>query len=338
MPANYVAGGFGPTNMSAAKHAFVPTTCNTCHEAGLSFYLGASTPPLQGRPADHTQRSAWSHRTTAACATRPRIGTAPHCRPVTCPIPADQACTVCHIGRCARQLRDAREQRGAAHRHHHRLRAMSRRQPPQLTFYNNNDNPKAAVLTPPHIPAFTGTDCSNCHAANYVVGGFGPMNMTQATHAGRRQRPAMAAMRPALVFYMGAASPGSAGPAGRSHHRADGGAERLQPLPHHGQLEQHGAAGRPHAQSGQPGLQRLPHDRAERITRPRRWRPIRCCTPGISSGCGQCHGGTTRAHLVQQLHAQGCGADAAAHSLSGGHRLRLLPHFDHVRGRQPSAR
>src|SRR5258708_953604 len=51
---NYAVGGFGPTNMSAAKHAFVPTSCDTCHEAGLSFYLGASTPPLQGRPADHT--------------------------------------------------------------------------------------------------------------------------------------------------------------------------------------------------------------------------------------------------------------------------------------------
>ena len=49
----YAVGGFGPTNMSAAKHAFVPTSCDTCHEAGLSFYMGASTPPLQGRPADH---------------------------------------------------------------------------------------------------------------------------------------------------------------------------------------------------------------------------------------------------------------------------------------------
>src|SRR6266403_1530927 len=41
--ANYSTGGFGPTNMSAAKHAFVPTACDTCHEAGLNFYLGAST-------------------------------------------------------------------------------------------------------------------------------------------------------------------------------------------------------------------------------------------------------------------------------------------------------
>ena len=46
---NYVTGGFGPTNMSAAKHAFVPTACDSCHEAGLTFYLGTSTPaPLRG--------------------------------------------------------------------------------------------------------------------------------------------------------------------------------------------------------------------------------------------------------------------------------------------------
>jgi len=55
--ATYAPGTFGPISMSAAKHAFVPTACDTCHEAGLSFYLGASTPPLQGRPADHISSS-----------------------------------------------------------------------------------------------------------------------------------------------------------------------------------------------------------------------------------------------------------------------------------------
>ncbi len=55
---NYVTGGFGPTNMSAAKHAFVPTSCDSCHEAGLSFYMGASSPALQGRPGG----SHGSHR------------------------------------------------------------------------------------------------------------------------------------------------------------------------------------------------------------------------------------------------------------------------------------
>ena len=51
---NYVVGGFGPMNMTQATHAGVGTTCNACHEAGLSFYMGAASPGLQGRPTDHT--------------------------------------------------------------------------------------------------------------------------------------------------------------------------------------------------------------------------------------------------------------------------------------------
>src|ERR1700730_4229733 len=51
--AAYIAGGFGPaTAMSAAKHAFVSTTCIVCHDTGKSFYTGSGT-PLQLRPADH---------------------------------------------------------------------------------------------------------------------------------------------------------------------------------------------------------------------------------------------------------------------------------------------
>ena len=42
----------------------------------------------------------------------------------------------------------------------------------------------SGALSPPHIPAFNGTDCSNCHlSTSYAAGTFGPMNMTQATHA-----------------------------------------------------------------------------------------------------------------------------------------------------------
>ncbi len=55
--AAYQAGGFGPaTAMSAAKHAFVSTTCDTCHDTGKSFYVGSGT-PLQLRPADHINAS-----------------------------------------------------------------------------------------------------------------------------------------------------------------------------------------------------------------------------------------------------------------------------------------
>ncbi len=94
---NYVTGGFGPTNMSAAKHAFVPTTCDTCHEAGLSFYLGASTPALQGRPASHLSSSnpqevsgdcSGCHNTTDWTTTA---------KPANhMPTPGTQTCSVCH--------------------------------------------------------------------------------------------------------------------------------------------------------------------------------------------------------------------------------------------------
>ena len=106
-------------NMTQATHAFVATTCNTCHEAGLSFYMGAASPALQGRPADHTA-ARWSRRTTAASATRRRTGTARRCRPGTCRIrptrPAPSA-----TRRLPPTTRDARGQYGAAHRHHQRL-------------------------------------------------------------------------------------------------------------------------------------------------------------------------------------------------------------------------
>src|SRR5258708_11828789 len=42
-------------NMTQATHAFVATTCNTCHgTATVAFTMGAANPKLQLRPADHT--------------------------------------------------------------------------------------------------------------------------------------------------------------------------------------------------------------------------------------------------------------------------------------------
>ncbi len=75
-----------------------------------------------------------------------------------------------------------------------------------LTFYNNNDNPKAAVLTPPHIPYLNGSDCSACHAANYVTGGFGPIEHERGQACVRaddlRYLP-----RGGPVLYIGASTP-----------------------------------------------------------------------------------------------------------------------------------
>ncbi len=118
----YAVGGFGPMNMTQATHAFVGTTCDTCHEAGLSFYMGAASPALQGRPADHT-RARWSRRTTAASATPRPTGTPPPCPRATCRIPATRPARVCHTAAPA-NYDHARGQRRAAHRHHQRLHQL----------------------------------------------------------------------------------------------------------------------------------------------------------------------------------------------------------------------
>jgi hypothetical protein len=203
--ATYAIGGFGPTNMSAAKHAFVPTTCNTCHEAGLSFYLGASTPTLQGRPTDHlssgnAQQASGDcsacHNTTNWTTTALPSGHMPN--------PGNQGCTVCHTAAPANYATLASI--AVLHTGISTGCTQCHGSTTQLTFYNNNDNPKAAVLTPPHIPSFSGTDCSSCHAANYVTGGFGPMNMTQAKHA-FVPTTCITCHEAGLSFYMGAASP-----------------------------------------------------------------------------------------------------------------------------------
>jgi predicted CXXCH cytochrome family protein len=209
--ANYVAGGFGPTNMSAAKHAFVPTTCDTCHEAGLSFYLGASTPALQGRPTDHMAPTGTAQQQTGDCS---------GCHETTdwnstalpaghMPNPGNQQCTTCHTaapGNYAPLASNAVLHTGIT-----TGCAQCHGGATALTFYNNNDNPKSGVLSPPHIPAFSGTDCSNCHASTtYAAGGFGPMNMTQATHAGVGST-CNNCHEAGLNFYMGAASPGLQG-------------------------------------------------------------------------------------------------------------------------------
>ena len=95
--AAYQAGGFGPaTQMNAAKHAFVSTACDTCHEAGRSYYTGSGT-PLQLRPADHmngadprmaTSDCSLCHETTDWNSTMLPTGHMPN--------PGNQGCSVCH--------------------------------------------------------------------------------------------------------------------------------------------------------------------------------------------------------------------------------------------------
>jgi hypothetical protein len=210
--ANFAVGGFGPTGMSAAKHAFVPTTCDTCHEAGLNFYMGASTPALQGRPLDHMAPNGTPQQQTGDCS---------GCHETTdwnstalpaghMPNPGGQQCTVCHTaapGNYATLASNAVLHTGIT-----TGCAQCHGGSAPLTFYNNNDNPKSGVLTPPHIPAFSGTDCSNCHTSTtYAAGSFGPMNMTQATHSALGSTGCANCHEAGLSFFMGAASPGLQG-------------------------------------------------------------------------------------------------------------------------------
>ncbi len=198
---NFVVGGFGPMNMTQATHAAVTTTCDTCHEKGLSFYMGAANPALQGRPADHTSGTmatgdcSLCHSTANWNSTALPAGHMPN--------PGNQACSVCHTGAPSNYATMA----SVAVLHTGITNACATcHGVTQLTFYNNNDNPKSAALSPPHIPILTGADCGACHTSNFVVGGFGPMNMTQATHASVTTT-CDTCHEKGLSFYMGAANP-----------------------------------------------------------------------------------------------------------------------------------
>jgi hypothetical protein len=207
----YAAGTFGPTSMSAAKHAFVPTSCDSCHEAGLNFYLGTSTPALQGRPADHLSSSnpqevsgdcSGCHETTDW-----NTNVLP---PGHMPNPGGQACATCHTAIGATLASYATlASISVLHTGISSGCAACHGATAQVSFYNNNDNPKDGVLTPSHIPYLSGTDCGSCHARNYVAGGFGPMNMTQATHSfvSSTNCDSCHEAGAAANLYMGAASP-----------------------------------------------------------------------------------------------------------------------------------
>jgi len=129
-----VGATFGPTNMSAAKHAFVPAACDTCHDTGKNFYLGASTPALQLRPASHISSTnpqevsgdcSGCHNTTDWTSTA---------KPANhMPTPGTQSCSVCHTrDRQHRgELRHAGHGPRAAHRHHRQLQRVPWQLQPQ---------------------------------------------------------------------------------------------------------------------------------------------------------------------------------------------------------------
>ncbi len=82
-------------NMTQATHAFVTTTCDTCHaSAAGSLYMGAANPALQLRPADHTSGTMLTgdcsgcHTTANWNSTALPAGHMPN--------PGNQGCNTCH--------------------------------------------------------------------------------------------------------------------------------------------------------------------------------------------------------------------------------------------------
>jgi hypothetical protein len=290
---NFVAGGFGGTTMSAAKHAFVPTTCDTCHEAALTFYPGSAL-NLQGRPATHVSNPNPAGQKTGDCnlCHNTTTWTTPSTLPNGhMPIPGTQTCTVCHTGTLTADPNSYAQLASISVLHTGITNgcAQCHGGATQLTFYNNNDNPKAAAsLSPAHIPAFTGEDCSVCHKVNYVAGGFGPMNMTQATHAGVGST-CNGCHEAGLSFYMGAASPGLQG----------------RPADHTGNMAKPADCSGCHTTANWNSTTlpsgHMPNPANQTCNVCHTAAPGNYTTlasnavlhTGISTNCGQCHGGTT---------------------------------------------
>ena len=323
----YVAGGFGPMNMTQASHAGVGSTCNSCHEAGLSFYMGAASPGLQGRPADHTAGNMAAPNDCSTCHTTANwISNVPPTGHM--PNPANTACNVCHTAAPANYVTLAAN--SVLHTGITGNCAQCHGLSSQLTFYNNNDNPKDAVLTPAHIPYLSGTDCSSCHSSTtYAVGGFGPMNMNQATHAFVSGTCATCHGTASASFYMGAASP----------------ALQLRPADHSSGTMLTGDCSGCHTtanwNSNTMPAGHMPNPANTACNTCHTAAPTNYTTlaansvlhTGITMGLQPVPRRHHRAHLVQQFHAQGCGAHARAHPVSRRHRLRLLSFLEHLRDR-----
>ncbi len=177
----YAAGTFGPTNMTAAKHAFVPTTCITCHETGSNFYLGASVPnTLQVRPADHIASGDAQQKTGDCSICHTPASWVSSTMPIGhMPNPGNQACATCHTAITGTFASYATLTTNMAVMHTGITGGcLQCHGATQLTFYNNNDNPKPQVAN--HIPYLSGADCSSCHVVGTT---FGPTQMSAAKHA-----------------------------------------------------------------------------------------------------------------------------------------------------------
>jgi nitrate/TMAO reductase-like tetraheme cytochrome c subunit len=164
-------------NMTQATHAGVGTICKTCHEAGLSFYMGAANPGLQGRPANHTAGQMVAPNDCSLCHTTANWNStalpAGHM-----PNPGNQPCTVCHIGAPANYARLAANAVLHTGISAGCITCHGAPNAPAPVFYLNF-TPKSAVLSPVHIPT-SSTPCESCHAVSFTS--FAGTTMTPAKH------------------------------------------------------------------------------------------------------------------------------------------------------------
>ncbi len=319
-------------NMTQATHAGVGTTCNVCHEAGLSFYMGAASPGAAGPSGRSQFRSNVGAQRLQPLPHHGELeqhGAArrPHAEPRQSGVrglPYGRARGLFDATLAANSVLHTGISSGCAQCHGGTS---------ALTWYNNF-TPKDAVLTPPHIPYLAGTDCGSCHSSStYAVGTFGPMNMTQAKHA-FVATTCNTCHEAGLSLLHGRGKSRAAGPSRGSQFGPDAGAERLQHLPHHGELEQHRAARGAHAEPGQPRLHCLPHQGAHRLY-----------DRDAREQCGAAYRHQQRLHqlprrpvgkragVLFELHAEVRGALTGAHP-DQHHRMRVMPRGDGVHGVQ----
>ncbi len=197
--------------------------------------MGAASPGLQLRPADHTSGQMVAPNDCGMCHTTANWNStalpAGHM-----PNPANQACTVCHTSAPSVYTQPTLASNAILHTGIAGNCGQCHGATTALTWFNNF-TPKDAVLTPGHIPYIAGTDCGSCHSSStYAVGTFGPMNMNSG-QARVRRHDLQHLPRSGPQVLHGSGQSGAAGPSCRSHRRV-GGPGGLQRLPHHGELEQ----------------------------------------------------------------------------------------------------
>jgi hypothetical protein len=175
----YATGTFGAMNMSQATHAFVSTTCDTCHaSAAGSLYMGAASPALQLRPADHTTGTMLTGDCSGCHTTANwNSGSLPANH---MPNPGNQACATCHTAAPANYTTLASNtilHTGIASSCITCHGAPNAAKP----VFATNFSPKAASgLSPPHIPS-AATPCESCHTAT-VFTAFSGTTMSSAKH------------------------------------------------------------------------------------------------------------------------------------------------------------